>query len=429
MKRLTIGLIGLGTVGGGVVEILKAHTDDFRRRAGVDLKLLRVATRSKERFEAYGLAPACCGTDALAVAQDSEIDIVVELIGGTGIAYEVVKTALEAGKSVVTANKALMATSGHELLQLAEEKGAELRFEGSVGGGIPIIEALKHALISNEISSVLGIVNGTTNYMLTRMTEDGLDYATALAEAQAKGYAEADPSADVEGFDAAAKIAILASIAFNSTVTLDDVYTEGISALSPIDIAYADQIGYTVKLLAIAHRTPDGIDVRVHPTMIPKTHQLASVTGVYNAIYVTGDAVGDLMFFGEGAGAGAAASAVVGDIIEVARARQDGNTVVGCTCSDNLPLRGIDKLESCYYLRMIVDDKSGVLSQMTSVFSDYAVSVKSIVQQGNAFEGTAEIIYVTHRAHEAAIRNVIAELKILPVVKEIAAFLHVEDIS
>jgi len=426
MQTVHIGLIGLGTVGGGVAEILTRRREDFQRHYDLDLRLSRVADRNTARFAQLGLDPALCTDDAFAVIADPSVDIIIELIGGTGIAKEVVKAALEAGKTVVTANKALMATSGHELLQISEDRGVELRFEASVGGGIPIIEPLKHALTANEITSVLGIVNGTTNYMLTHMAEQGLSYDDALAQAQAKGYAEADPSADVDGLDAAAKIAILASIAFHSTVTLDEVHTEGIRTLSAVDVEYAAKMGYVIKLLAIAHRTDAGIDIRVHPTMIPADHQLAAVKGVYNAIYVTGDAVGDVMFFGEGAGAGAAASAVMGDVIEAARARIYGNTTVGCTCTDDLALRPFEDLETSYYIRMVVDDKSGVLAQMTAVFAAHDVSVDSIMQQGTAHDGTAEIIYVTHRAREAAVRAILDELESLDVVKDIAALIRVE---
>ncbi|MCL2332632.1 MAG: homoserine dehydrogenase [Actinomycetia bacterium] len=426
MKTVNIGLIGLGTVGGGVVDILQKHAGDFQRHYGLDLRLARAADRNTARFGQLGLDPAICTDDAFAVIADPEIDIIIELIGGTGVAKDVVAAALEAGKRVVTANKALMATSGHELLKTAEDHGLELRFEASVGGGIPIIEPLKHALTANAITDVLGIVNGTTNYMLTHMTGRGLSYDEALAEAQSLGYAEADPSADVDGLDAAAKIAILASIAFHTTVTLDQVHVEGIRDLSATDVAYAAQMGYAVKLLALARLTSAGIDIRVHPTMIPSTHQLASVSGVYNAIYAVGDAVGDVMFFGEGAGAGAAASAVVGDVIEAARALAAGNTTVGCTCTDEVAIRPFEDLETCYYLRMIVDDKSGVLAQMTAVFADADVSLDSIIQQGVAHDGTAEIIYVTHRAREEAVRRILSRLEELDVVKNIAALIRVE---
>lgn len=428
IRTIRVGLIGLGTVGGGVVDIFNKHAENFKSRAGVDLVLARVADRNEARFEQLGLDPAICSTEALEVARDESLDIVIELIGGTGVAYDVVMAAINAGNSIVTANKALMATRGQEVLDLAAEKGVEVLFEASVGGGIPIIGPLKHSLVSNEISRVMGIVNGTTNYMLTRMTEYGLDYDTALKEAQDKGFAEADPSADVDGLDAAAKIAILASIAFNSRVTLDQVPAEGIRNLAPSDIEYASEIGYAVKLLAIANRGEDGLDVRVHPTMIPASHPLASVNGVYNAIYVVGDSVGETMFFGEGAGAGAAASAVMGDVIEAARSIQSGNSVVGCTCVEDLPVKSISELTSRYYVRMLVLDEPGVLCATASVFAKYGVSIESLIQRAPAAEGIAELVYVTHASSEDAVNKAFAEIEALDVVEDIAALIRVEDI-
>lgn len=428
MRTIKVGLIGLGTVGGGVVEIFQKHAEDFKRRAGVDIVLAAAADRNEERFAQLGLDPAICTTDAFEVARDSSLDIVIELIGGTGVAHDVVIAALEAGNCVVTANKALMASAGQEVLELAEKKGLDVRFEASVGGGIPIIGPLKHSLIANEITSVMGIVNGTTNYMLTRMTEDGLSYDDALAEAQAKGFAEADPTADVDGFDAAAKIAILASIAFNSRVTIDQVPTQGIRSLAASDIEYAHEIGYAVKLLAIARRTEKGIDVRVHPTMIPSSHPLASVNGVFNAIYVVGDAVGETMFFGEGAGAGAAASAVMGDVIEAARALDAGNAVIGCTCVEDLPLRPMAELEDRYYVRIVVDDKPGVLAATAATFAQYGVSVESLIQRCPGGKEHAELVYVTHRATEASINEAFEAIRKLDAVRSIAALIRVEDI-
>ena len=275
---IKLGLVGTGTVGGGCIDILQKHKEDFKRHYGIDVELARVCSRDPEQAEAHGVSDLFT-LDYHDIVNDPDIDIVIELIGGTTVARDVVVSALEAGKNVVTANKALMATHGEEVMHLAEKMNREIAFEASVGGGIPIIDPLKHSLISNEITSVMGIVNGTTNYMLTRMVDDNLSYDQALKEAQERGFAEADPTADVDGFDAAAKIAILASIAFNSRVTLDDVHTEGIRNITTLDLDTADDMGYVIKLLAIAHRTPDGIDVRVHPTMLPKAHQLATVNG------------------------------------------------------------------------------------------------------------------------------------------------------
>ena len=411
---IKLGLVGTGTVGGGCIDILQKHREDFARHFGVDLEIVRVCSRSSEQAEARGLG-GIFTADWHEVVADPEVDIVIELIGGTTTAREVILGALAAGKNVVTANKAVMATYGEEVMGAAREANREIAFEASVGGGISIIDPLKHSLIANEITSVMGIVNGTTNYMLTRMVEDNMSYDDALAEAQAKGFAEADPTADVDGFDAAAKIAILSTIAFNSRVRIDDVFTEGIRNITTLDLETADDMGYVIKLLALAHRTPAGIDVRVHPTMIPKTHQLATVNGVYNAIYVTGDAVGETMFFGEGAGAGPAASAVMGDVLEVARHMQLGiGPIVGCTCTDNLPILPMEQLHTKYYIRFAVADRSGVLASMAGVFAKYGVSVRSVVQRGSAEHETVNLSYVTHTASEASVRRVLEEIGQLP---------------
>ena len=296
-------------------------------------------------------------------------------------------------------------------MDLAEEKGLEIAFEASVGGGIPIIDPLKHSLIANRIDSIMGIVNGTTNYMLTRMDEDSLDYDAALKEAQERGFAEADPTADVDGLDAAAKIAILASIAFNSRVTMDQVYTEGIRRISPVDLANAHDSGYVVKLVAHARRGESGVDVRVHPTMIPEDHQLATVNGVFNAIFVEGDAVGQTMFFGEGAGAGPAASAVMGDVLEVARHVQMGiKPIVGCTCTDELPIIAMDDLETKYYIRFVVADRPGVLAACADIFAKNGVSVRTVTQRGNAAREDVDLVFVTHTAKERDVRKTIDEI-------------------
>lgn len=405
-----VGLVGTGTVGGGCLEILRNHKEEFKRHFGIDIELTRVCSRQPEVAESYGLSDIFT-TDFHEVIEDPEVDLVIELIGGTTFAKEVVIGALQNGKSVVTANKALMATCGEEVMDLAEEKGVEIAFEASVGGAIPIIVPLKHSLIANRIDSIMGIVNGTTNYMITRMDEDGMGYEDALKEAQEKGFAEADPTADVDGLDAAAKIAILASIAFNSRVTMDQVFTEGIRRISPVDLAMAHEMGYTVKLLAHAYRTDAGIDVRVHPTMIPESHQLAMVNGVFNAIYTVGDAAGENMFFGEGAGAGPAASAVMGDVLEVARHLQMGiKPIVGCTCTDELPILSVEDLHTKYYIRFVVADRSGVLASAADIFAKYDVSVKTVTQRGNAARDDVDLVFVTHTAEERNVRKAIDDI-------------------
>jgi len=429
MRKVKVGLIGLGTVGSGVVDILFKHGDDFKVRADVDIEIVKSVDRDASRAEALGIPADRFGTDVSFVLDDPEIDVVVELIGGTGVARDIVLKALGSGKSVVTANKALMAARGREVMDAAAANGVDIMFEASVGGGIPIIGPLKHSLVSNEIQSVIGVVNGTTNYMLTRMAEDGLDYDTALAEAQAKGYAEADPTADVDGLDAGAKIAILSSIAFNSRVTSDQVPTEGIRGISPVDIAFARDMGYTIKLVAIARRCSGGIDVRVHPTMISSAHPLSNVNGVYNAIYVVGDAVGETMFFGEGAGSGAAASAVVGDLIEVARHIGGGCLdLVGCTCHESLDVLDISLLETRYYFRLRVADRPGVLAAVSKMLGDHGVSLASVIQEEVEESGVAEIVCVTYAAVEANMRASLAGIEELDVVEEIAAVIRVEEL-
>ena len=428
MRTIRVGMIGLGTVGSGVVEILRRHRDDFRSRAGVDIELARFADRNETLFRNLELPADACTTDASELLEDDSLDVIIELIGGTGVARDIVIAALESGKSVVTANKALLASHGAEVLQTAERNGVDIAFEASVGGGIPIIGPLKHSLTSNEIVKVLGIVNGTTNYMLTRMAEDGLSYEDALIEAQERGFAEADPTADVDGFDAAAKIAILASIAFNSRVVMSQVPTEGIRSLSTADIEHAAEMGYTIKLLALASRTDKGVDIRVHPTMVAKGHPLASVNGVYNAIYVVGDSVGETMFFGEGAGSLPAASAVVGDLVEVARRIQSGCTpMVGCTCTEDLPIRDMADLESRYYIRLLVSDRPGVLASIAKVFGDHGVSLASVIQRPAEAE-TAELVYVTHQAREAAVRGALSDLAGYEAALDVGAVIRVEDL-
>lgn len=427
MKSVNIGLVGCGTVGSGFVDMLRKHHDDYLKHSGVDLVLKKATTRTPSKLVAAGVADEAIVDSYEQIVNDPEIDIVVELIGGTGTASDVVLSALEASKNVVTANKALMATQGERIFAAADAHDVEVAFEAAVGGGIPIIQPLKHTLISNEISTVLGIVNGTTNYILTMMQE-GMTYDDALAKAQELGYAEADPSADVDGYDAAAKIAILSSIAFNSRVTLDNVFTQGITTIEPVDFKHASDMGYTIKLLAIAHKIDDTIDVRVHPAMISKDHQLANVNGVFNAIYLVGDYVGDAMFFGEGAGAGPAASAVMGDVIEVARhVANDVKPIVGCTCTDRLMLRGIDKLETRYYLRLLAKDEPGVLASISEIFSEYDVSIRSMIQPTTHDNSTAELIFMTHTANEGHFDDALKEIAALDCVVKIGTMIRIEE--
>ncbi len=425
-REIRIGLIGLGTVGSGVVRILQKHRDDFKTKIGVDLVLAKAVDRSRSKGEVLGLPNEIVGDDVSFVIDDPSIDIVIELIGGINPAKEFVLRALNAGKNVVTANKALMATHGEEIMKAAEKAGVDIAFEASVGGGIPIIHPLKESLAANEISKVIGIVNGTTNFILSEMAEKSIPFEEALEEAQRRGYAEADPTADVDGLDAAAKIAILASIAFNSRVTADKVFTEGIRKIAPKDITYARDVGRAIKLLAIAARTSDGIDVRVHPAMVPLSHPLASVGGVYNAIYVVGDSVGDVMFYGQGAGSLPAASAVVGDVIDIARRLAAGRRrSIGCTCFFEIPVRDHSETVTKFYVRMLVADRPGVLAQIAKAFGDSDVSIESVIQKETGEKG-AELVFITHPVKEINLQKAVADIRELEVVNEIASIIRVE---
>ncbi|MDO8885526.1 homoserine dehydrogenase [Candidatus Oleimmundimicrobium sp.] len=427
MKDLiNIGLIGLGTVGSGVYKILATHREDFKRKVGADLVVKAIAEKSSEKADAVGANREII-TDAKTIIEDPDIDIVVEVIGGIEPAKSFILEAIKKGKHVVTANKELLASHGEEILKMADKNKVDVFFEASVGGGIPIIHLLKECLASNKILKVMGIVNGTTNYILTMMSEEGCSFEKALKEAQQKGYAERDPSADIEGRDAAAKIAILASIAFNSRVKFSDVSVEGISKITAKDILHAKEMNYVVKLLAVAKEVDEELEVRVHPAMIPVKHPLASVNGVYNAIFVEGDSVGEVMFFGQGAGSLPAASAVVGDIIEVARNIQYGSSgKIGCTCFRNLNLRPIDEINSKYYLLMNAADKPGVLAKIAKVFGDNNVSLASVIQKGSQ-GSTADLILVTHLLKEKNFRMALNQIRKLSEVNEICNVIRVEE--
>lgn len=429
LRTVNVGLIGLGTVGGGVARTILSHHDRYLDAYNIDLKIARACGLVWEQAEAAGITPEQFTSDWHDVVSDESVDIVVELIGGEHPATEIYEAAFATGKHVVTANKALLGRHVESFARAAREHGVQIKCEASCGGGIPIVSTLERDLVGNEILTIAGILNGTTNYILSRMEAEGADYADVLADAQAKGYAEADPSADVDGFDAASKTAILASIGFSSRVTTDDVYQQGIRTISAEDISVAHDLGYTIKLLGIARNTAEGVDVRVHPTMIPLDHQLAKVSGAMNAVYVVGDAVGETMFFGEGAGSGPAASAVMGDVLEVARHLQAGiPPFVGCTCTDKLPLVPMEELKTKYYIRFAVADRSGVLAAMAGVFASHDVSVHSVIQRGKKDGNSVDITYVTHTAREKSVRAVLADIaKLDDVLREEPSVIRVED--
>lgn len=430
MDAVKIGLLGAGTVGGGVIKVLEKNGEDIYKKAGEKIQLTKIfgQTKDMERYKKeYGTNYIY--TDKIEdILDDEEIKIVVELIGREHPAKEFIEDALRHGKSVITANKDVVAKYGKELFAIAEENGCDLLFEASVAGGIPIITPLKTSLAANEIQTVMGIVNGTTNYMLTKMTREGMDYNAVLKEAQEKGYAESDPTADVGGLDAARKIVILGSIAFNTRLTLDDVVVEGIEKISVRDIEFAQELGYVIKLLAIAKRDAEhGISVAVHPTMLPKDHPLANVNDVYNAIFVVGDAVGDTMFMGMGAGRFPTASAVCSDIMEAARNMKNKDRGrISCTCFNEKKLCPKEYMFAPCYIRMQVTDEPGALSAIAAAFASQKVSLRNVVQKDLPGQ-SAEIVVITHRVSEMNLEMALNLLKVLPVVSEISSVIRVED--
>ncbi len=418
-----IGVLGAGIVGGTLIRRLIEDREAITARTGLDLQVRRISVRSTAKERPYPLPADLVIDDPFAVVSDPDVDLVVEVMGGRDPAGDLILAALDAGKPVVTANKELVASRGPQLIALAEKRGVPLLFEAAVGGGIPIIRPLTETLAGEQLERVSGIVNGTTNYILTRMAE-GEDYATALAGAQELGYAEADPTADVSGADAAAKAAILASLAFGTWVGIDDVHHEGIEDLDLIDLEHARFLGYEVKLLAVAERTFPGVSARVHPAMIPADHPLASVRGATNAIYITGPSVGELMFSGPGAGGEPTASAVLGDVIDAAREVLAGAQVAPRIRFSAAELVGFGDVATRWYVRIEVDDQPGVLARIAAAFGEAGVSIRSVWQEG---EGNgATLLIVTHRAPERWQRSAVASIRALDAVRRVAATLRVE---
>ena len=420
---MRVGILGCGNVGAALVRAIADDGDLIARRTGVRLEVARVAVRDPDRPRTVDLAPGVLTGDAAAVVADPSVDIVVEVVGGLDPARDLVRTALAAGKPVITANKELLARHGAELFAAAADSGVDLLFEAAVAGGIPLMRPLRESLVGERIHRVMGIVNGTTNYVLTRMTEEGRDFAAAVAEAQALGYAEQDPTADVEGFDAAAKAAIIASIAFGARVTADDVHREGITAITADDIAAAADLGYVVKLLAVAEARDDAVGVRVHPAMVPVDHPLASVRGSFNAVFIEGSNVGQLMFYGRGAGGGPTASAVLGDLIDAAKNLRAGAR--GATIGDlaDRPIAPVADTTSRFYVSLDVIDRPGALAAIAGVFGEHGVSIESMQQEGRG-EG-ARLIFVTHVAREADLTATITEIAGLAVVGRVGSVLRV----
>ncbi|MCH1451791.1 MAG: homoserine dehydrogenase [Acidimicrobiales bacterium] len=421
MTNLTIGLLGCGTVGGALVDLLDARRATITARTGVELRIGAIAVRDTAKHQDRLADPSLLTTDTAAVVADPEVDIVVELIGGTDPALTLVRTALENGKPVITGNKELLAAHGPELYAVAAEHGVDLLFEAAVAGGIPLIRPLRESLVGEDISRVMGIINGTTNYILTKMSQEGADYADALADAQALGYAEADPTADVEGYDAGAKAAIIASIVFGVDVRSSDVQHEGISSITAADIDTAKRLGYVIKALAVIERADGEVAVRVHPAMVPTGHPLANVNDSFNAVFVEGATVGDLMFYGRGAGGGPTASAVLGDLVDAAVNVANG-AAARLSITEKVTLRSVDELSSQYYLTMVVSDEPGVLAQVATVFGTHGVSIQVMEQSGTG--GDAELCLILHETTEAALHATLDELDGLNVVRGIGSVIR-----
>ena len=431
MNDVRIGLLGLGTVGAGVVKLLDSRRALLEERAGCRLTLAGVADLDvTTQREGVDMGALTLTSDAHRLLGDPSVHVIIELIGGLEPARTFILKALAAGKHVVTANKALLAHHGTELYDEARRRGVHLAFEAAVAGGIPLIRAIKEGLVANGIRSVLGILNGTCNYVLTKMTDEGLDFGMVLKEAQAHGYAEADPTFDIEGNDTAHKLQILVALAFRTFVDLEHIHTEGITRVTAQDIGYARELGYRIKLLAIAKAGDAGLEARVHPTMIAAGSPLAAVSGVFNAVFVTGDAVGDLMFYGRGAGQLPTASAVWSDAVEIARGIAHGVTATGLelpsAAAGALPLQPMETVRTCYYLRVMAQDRPGVLSRVTGILGNHDISIASVIQKGRATAEAVPVVLMTHEARERDMRGALAEIDRLPDVPLPTTMIRVE---
>lgn len=432
MERIKIGLIGFGTVGTGVVKVLQENREVIRDRVGVEIELKGIADRDLTRDRRVSVEGIRLTTDAWELIRDPEISIIIELIGGYEPAKTFILGAIEEGKHVVTANKALLSTSGNEIFKKAKERMVDVAFEASVGGGIPVIKTIKEGLVANRIRSIYGIINGTANYILTRMTNEGEEYERVLQMAKEKGYAEADPTFDVEGIDTAHKLAILVSIAFGYPITADDIYTEGITEITPLDIEFAREFGYKIKLLAIAKEEDGLLEARVHPTMVPMDHPLAGVDGVFNAIFVEGNAVGPVMLFGKGAGMMPTASAVVADVVDLVRNIKNGvkRRVPPLSYIEerrDLRLKEIGEVELPHYLRFTVVDKPGVLSKISGVLGRNEISIASVIQKGRRVGEPVPVVIITHHAPTKALYHALEEIDRLDVVLDRTVSMRIEE--
>ena len=422
-KKIKAALLGLGTVGGGVYKLVQRQKEEMVKKSGANLEITRILVHNMNK-QREGVDASLLTDNWKEIVEDPEISIVIEVMGGIEPAKTMILEALCAGKNVVTANKDLVAVHGRELLDAAQENQVDFLFEAAVAGGIPIIRPLKQCLAANEIDEVIGIVNGTTNYILTKMFEDGMDFSEALAKATELGYAEADPTADVESLDAGRKVAILASIAFHSRVVFDDVYTEGITKISAKDVAYAKEFGSVIKLLGVVHNREDGIEVAVYPMMLPKNHPLASVRDSFNAVFVHGDALDDAMFYGRGAGELPTASAVMGDVIDIIRdIRFSCTGRISCTCYKNTPVKSSDDVKNKFFVRMQVTNKPGVLARIASMVGEHKVSISKVIQKVIT-DGVAELVIVTEAVKEYHMQDALMHLREMDTTQEISSVIR-----
>lgn len=427
-KKVSVGIIGFGTVGSGTARILLENRGVLSERTGFDIVLKRIADKDVKRDRGITLPKGVLTASAEDVLNDPDIDIVVELVGGLHPAKDFILAALRNGKHVVTANKALLATEGNEIFSEAQKQGVEVGFEASVAGGIPIIKVIREGLVANRLVAIYGIINGTSNYILTKMTEEKVEFADALKDAQRLGYAEADPTFDIEGIDSAHKLTILASLAYGIPLSLDRVYQEGITRITSQDIEFASELGYKVKLLAITKAGDGGIEMRVHPTMIPGEYLISKVDGVFNAVYVEGDAVGSTLYYGRGAGDMPTGSAVVADIVDIARNIVSGGVrrVAWLAGDAGKKIRKMEEIESMYYFRFSALDKPGVLSSISGILGKYNISIASVIQKGRSVSGSVPLVVLTHRAKEKDVLGAVGEIDNLPVVSDRTLFVRVE---
>jgi len=428
-RTINVGIIGFGTVGTGTAKILLKNKNVLEQKAGFRINLKKISDLNIRKDRGIKLPKGILTKDANEILNDPKIDIVVELIGGIRPAKDFILKAIRNKKHVVTANKALIATEGNEILAEAEKHGVSVGFEASVAGGIPIIKVIKEGLIANRILAAYGIINGTSNYILTKMTDEGIEFSDALKEAQRLGYAEADPTFDIEGIDSAHKLAILASLAYGIPLSYNDVYKEGITRITSRDIVFAGELGYKIKLLAIAKVSDGKVELRVHPTMIPKDYLISKVDGVFNAIYVQGDAVGDTLYYGRGAGDMPTGSAVVSDIVDIGKKIISGQRLavsVPIKKSKPLKIKRMEDIENMYYFRFSAYDKPGVLSKISGILGKYNISIVSVIQQGRRAGGAVPLIVLTHTAKEKDVMNAVRDIDRLPVVAGKTLYIRVE---